>query len=77
MLSIGVNKKLDRRAGRTRKMATEGHKCGRREDLQQKRKAEMDQELNKIRAEMDRLALKMHQEVKVHWTYEWPLKRKV
>jgi hypothetical protein len=35
----------------------------------------MDKELSEIRAKMERLAFKMQQEAKVHWRYEWPLKR--
>jgi hypothetical protein len=41
----------------------------------QKRKVEIDKELSEIRAEMEMLAFKMQQEAKVHWRYEWPLKR--
>jgi hypothetical protein len=40
-------------------MATKGHKRGQDKDSQQKKRAEMDRELRKIRAEMNRLALKM------------------
>jgi hypothetical protein len=35
----------------------------------------MDKELSEIRAQMEKLAFKMQQEAKVHWRYEWPLKR--
>jgi hypothetical protein len=41
------------------------------------KKIEIDKELTEIREKMERLALKMQQYAKVHWTYEWPLKRKV
>jgi hypothetical protein len=58
------------------KMATEIHRRGREADHKQKRKVDMDQELKEIREEMERLTLKMQQEAKVHWRYEWPLKRK-
>jgi hypothetical protein len=58
-------------------MATEGHKCGRRGDHKKKSKAEIDKELIEIRERMEQLTLKMQQETKVHWRYEWPLKRKV
>jgi hypothetical protein len=40
-------------------MATEGHERGQRGGRQQKRKEEIDKELSEIRAEMERLALKM------------------
>jgi hypothetical protein len=56
-------------------MAIEGHKHGRGEVHSQKRKVEMDKELSEIRAQMEELAFKMQQESKVHWRYEWPLKR--
>jgi hypothetical protein len=62
---------------KTKNMATEGHKCGRRGDHQKKRKEKIDKELIEIRERMEQLTLKMQQETKVHWTYEWPLKRKV
>jgi hypothetical protein len=58
-------------------MATEGHMGGQGKDHQQKNKVEIDKELTEIREKMERLALKMQQDAKVHWTYEWPLKRKV
>jgi hypothetical protein len=44
------------------KMATEGHKCGQGADRKKKSKAKIDKELSEIRAEMERLALKMQQE---------------
>ena len=39
-------------------------------------KAEIDKELAEIRTRMEQLTLKMQQEAKVHWRYEWPLNRK-
>ena len=57
-------------------MATKGHECGQRGDRQKKSKAEIDRELIEIRARMEQLTLKMQQEAKVHWRYEWPLNRK-
>jgi hypothetical protein len=35
----------------------------------------MDKELIQIQAQMEDLAFKMQQASKVHWRYEWPLKR--
>jgi hypothetical protein len=35
----------------------------------------MDKELSEIWVEVERLAFKMYQEERVHWRYEWPLKR--
>jgi hypothetical protein len=36
----------------------------------------MDKELTKIRVRMYQLALRMQHNVKTHWVYEWPLRRK-
>jgi hypothetical protein len=58
-------------------MTTEGHGRGRREDHKKKINPEMDLELKEIRSRMEQLALKMQQEAKVRWRYEWPLNRKV
>jgi hypothetical protein len=58
------------------KMAIEGHEHGRRGDSQKKSKAEIDEELAEIRERMEQLTLKIQQETKTRWTYEWPLKRK-
>jgi hypothetical protein len=57
-------------------MDTKGHERGGRGDHQQMNKAEIDKELAEIRARMEQLTLKMQQEAKVHWRYEWPLNRK-
>jgi hypothetical protein len=56
-------------------MVIGSYEHGRGEVYSQRRKAEMDKELSEIRAEMEKLAFKMQQEAKVHWRYEWPLKR--
>jgi hypothetical protein len=47
-----------------------------RGDYQKKSKEKIDKDLIEIRPRMEQLTLKMQQEEKVHWTYEWPLKRK-
>jgi hypothetical protein len=36
----------------------------------------MDKELTEIRARMEELALRVQQNAKTHWVYEWPLRRK-
>jgi hypothetical protein len=69
-----VNNKLSRRAKKV-KMATEGHGRGQGKDRQQKIER-IDKELIEIRERMDQLTLKVQQEAKVHWRYEWPLNRK-
>jgi hypothetical protein len=52
------------------------NRCGQGEDDQHKNKAGIDKELREIREKMEKLTLKMQQEAKACWTYEWPLKRK-
>jgi hypothetical protein len=56
-------------------MAIESDECERGEVHLQKSREEMEKELSEIRAQMEKLAFKMQQESKVHWRYEWPLKR--
>jgi hypothetical protein len=58
------------------KMATEGHGHGHREDCKQKKNPKMDLELAEIRARMEELALRVQQNTKTHWVYEWPMRRK-
>jgi hypothetical protein len=54
-----------------RKMATEGHKRGQREDFQQQqRNPEMDKEFVEIRARMEELALRVQRDARVRWVYE-------
>jgi hypothetical protein len=36
----------------------------------------MDLEFNEVRARMEKLTFKMQQDAKVHWVYEWPMKKK-
>jgi hypothetical protein len=36
----------------------------------------MDLEFNQIKSQMEKLAFKMQQDAKVHWVYEWPMKKK-
>jgi hypothetical protein len=58
-------------------MATEGHEHGERgADLQKKIKTKIDKDLIQIRERMEQLTLKMQQETKVHWRYEWGLNKK-
>jgi hypothetical protein len=37
----------------------------------------MDEEITEIRKRMEDLALRMQQDAKLHWVYEWPIKRRV
>jgi hypothetical protein len=72
-----VNNRLARREGGERGGWLLKAKGVVKEDHQQKIKAEIDQELSEIRAQMEKLAFKMQQDAKVHWVYEWPMKKKV
>jgi hypothetical protein len=36
----------------------------------------MDEDLTEIRERMEELALRVQQNAKRHWVYEWPLRRK-
>jgi hypothetical protein len=59
--------RLARREGRRwkRRMATEGHGCGRREGHHQKKNnPKMDLDFNEIRALMENLSFKMQQDSK-------------
>jgi hypothetical protein len=57
-------------------MATEGHAHGGKKNHQQQENAARDKELAEIRARMDELALRMQQNAKSRWVYEWPMKTK-
>jgi hypothetical protein len=63
-----------RKEDRDNNMATEGHRHAGR-----KRKAEklveMDKELYEIRADIEKLELRMQQKAKLRWVYEWPMKK--
>jgi hypothetical protein len=37
----------------------------------------MDLELIEIRARMEQLAFQIQQDAKIHWVYEWPMRKKV
>jgi hypothetical protein len=58
-------------------MNTKGHGRGQGRDYKKKSKPDMDLELIEIREIMEKLALKMQQETRVHWRYKWPLNMKV
>jgi hypothetical protein len=68
--------KFTRREERNRKMVTEDHGRGHKEDHKKKKKLEMDLELTEVRARIEQLALRMQQNTKTHWVYEWPMRRK-
>jgi hypothetical protein len=68
--------KFSKREDRNKKMDTEGHGSGGKKNHQQQRKDEMDKDLAEIRVRMEELALRVQQNTKTHWVYEWPLRRK-
>jgi hypothetical protein len=59
------------------KMDIEGDEPGRRGGHQKKSKEEIDDDLSEIRARMEQLTLKMQRDAKLHWVYEWSMKKKV
>jgi hypothetical protein len=71
-----VNNILARRAGERWKWLLKAMSVVEEETTNRKVKQEIDKELAEIRARMEQLTLKMQQEAKVHWRYEWPLNKK-
>jgi hypothetical protein len=63
-----------RKADRDNTMVTEGHRHAGRKSKAEKL-AEMDKELYEIRADIEKLELKMRQDKKPRWVYEWPMKK--
>jgi hypothetical protein len=68
--------KISKRAGRRQNMATKVHGHGGKKNHQQQRKEKMDKELAEIRVRMEELALRVQQNARTRWVYEWPLRRK-
>jgi hypothetical protein len=58
-------------------MTTEGHARDGKKIHQQLENTARDKELVEIRARMDELALRMQQNAKSRWVYEWPMKTKI
>jgi hypothetical protein len=58
------------------KMAIEGHRYAGRKNPELMSKVEIDEELADIRARDGKLALRMQQNAKSRWVYEWPMKTK-
>ena len=55
------------------KMATKGHKHAERKSQKLMSATEMDKELADIKQEMEELEMKMRQNKKQRWVYEWPM----
>ena len=62
-----------RRVDKDNTMVTEDHRHAGRKSKAEKL-AEMDKELYEIRADIEKLELKMQQKAKPRWVYEWPMK---
>jgi hypothetical protein len=62
-----------RKADRDNTMVTEDHRHAGRKRKAEKL-AEMDKELYEIKADIENLQLKMWQDKKPRWVYEWPMK---
>jgi hypothetical protein len=63
-----------RETDRNSKMATEGHKHAEKKSPKLMSVEEMDKELADIKREMEELEMKMRQNKKPRWVYEWPIK---
>jgi hypothetical protein len=64
-----------READRHNNMATERHKHAERKKPELMSAAEMDKELADIKREMEELEMKMWQNKKPRWVYEWPMQK--
>jgi hypothetical protein len=56
-------------------MATEGRRHAGRKISDLWSQEDIDEELTDIRAEIEKLALKMQQKAKSRWVYEWPMRK--
>jgi hypothetical protein len=66
--------RFSREADRDSTMATEGHRhAGKKSKAEEL--AKMDEELADIRAKIEKLELRMRQEVKSRWVHEWPMQK--
>jgi hypothetical protein len=64
-----------RRADRDNTMATEGHRYAERKNPELMSATEREKELADIREKMEELELRMRQNTKQRWVYEWPMKK--
>jgi hypothetical protein len=63
-----------READRDSAMATEGHRhAGKKSKAEEL--AKMDEELADIKREIEKLELRMRQEIKSRWVHEWPMQK--
>jgi hypothetical protein len=67
------NGRFARKVDRDNTMVTEDHRHAGKKS-KEKKIAEMDKELYEIRADIEKLELKMQQKAKPRWVYEWPMK---
>jgi hypothetical protein len=63
-----------RETDRHNKMATGGHKHAEGKSPKLMSATEMDKEITDIKREMEELEMKMRQNKKTRWVYEWPMK---
>jgi hypothetical protein len=67
-----------RKADRDNTMVTEGHRHAGRKSKAEKlaeMDKEMDKELYELKADIEKLELKMRQDKRSRWMYEWPMKK--
>jgi hypothetical protein len=67
--------RFSRREDRDNNMATEGHRYAERKNPELMSTTEREKELADIRARMEELELRMQQNTKSRWVYEWPMRK--
>jgi hypothetical protein len=67
--------RFSRRVDRDNTMVTEGHKYAGRKIPEMMSAAKRGKELADIRARMEELELRMQQNTKLRWVYEWPMRK--
>jgi hypothetical protein len=70
-----VSNRFSRRADRDNNMATEGRRYAGRKKPRADEHNERGKELADIRARMEELELRMQQNTKSRWVYEWPMRK--
>ena len=63
------------RADRDSNMATEGRRYAGRKNSELWSQEDIDEELADIKKEMENLELRMQQNTKSRWVYEWPMRK--
>jgi hypothetical protein len=64
-----------RREDRDNDMATKGQRYVGRKNPELMSRTEIDEELTDIKEKLEKLALRMQQNAKSRWVYEWPMRK--